>query len=211
MLIGHSCSGKDSVAKELEEITGKPWMNLSFSHDLSNVCKLYETSPSLAMMELEKLSPFIKINEKEFLGFKKFINKKDAHRTSLKVELGTWARMQDKDVWVRWVLQYISNHPFEDMIVTDVRLENEFVALRQRGFIPIAVKADTEIRMKRRLERDGVSELPSGKSEEEIDYLQSQCQISIENNEDDINSLSEQVSFTVSLININEGDKHQLS
>ena len=209
MLIGHSCSGKDTFAQILPVVTGVPWTNLSFSKDLSEVCKLYESSPSLAMMKLEHLSPFIKIEEKDFLAFKRFVNKKDKHRTALKVELGTWARMQDKDIWVRSLIQYVSNHPTENMVVTDVRLENEFVSLLQRGFIPIFLHADDNIRRERRKERDGVDELPDGKSEEEIDFLGTQCEFQIDNSFNET-YLKIKIPLIVQSIKSKVGDKHRL-
>ena len=77
-------------------------------------------------------------------------------------DVGTKFREIDSDVWIKAMLEDIDSnegvakaHGFriEDVVVTDVRMPNEYKALKDRGFKFIRVDVDNETRIQRLRDR----------------------------------------------------------
>jgi cytidylate kinase len=83
---------------------------------------------------------------------KKYFGMKEKDRPLL-IIIGDKLREIDMNVFVKYLLNNLKKD--EDYIITDVRRDNEYILCKEAGFIPIRVKADLGIRIKRSIERDG--------------------------------------------------------
>lgn len=129
-LIGRSRSGKDTIAEYLEK--KYRLHNYKFSYGITEIIKKYFPK------DLEK---GIKLR---------------GHY----IKIGQSLRELDEDVWVNYTLNKINYlwGSFENVVISDVRQENEFLRLREEGFKFIYVDCDNAIRNKR-MEEKG-EELP---------------------------------------------------
>ncbi|OUM87885.1 MAG: hypothetical protein BAA01_12030 [Bacillus thermozeamaize] len=161
-LTGKARSGKNTVAKYLDEKYG--YVPFAFSDDIKRIAK--------------DIFPwrFGKGKDREILQ-----------------QVGEKMREIDPDVWVEKTLNRIDH--FKDdlnIVITDLRMPNEYAACRERGFVIIKVDADDEVRRKRMMDNGDVfREEDLGHETENyvdgfrVDYV-------IDNN-GDIESLYEQV------------------
>lgn len=129
-LIGRSRSGKDTVAEYLVKKYGM--RNYKLSYGITEIIKKYFPK------ELEK---GVKLR---------------GHY----IKIGQSLRELDEDVWVNYTLNRINYlwGNLENLVISDVRQENEFLRLRDEGFKFIYVDCDNAIRNKR-IEEKG-EELP---------------------------------------------------
>jgi dephospho-CoA kinase len=76
--------------------------------------------------------------------------KKDRNRLQ---KIGEFFRSIDPDIWVKRTVETVE---FEsDIVVDDLRRENEYEALKKAGFKFVRIVAGEDIRVERILERDG--------------------------------------------------------
>lgn len=134
-LIGLSRSGKDTVAEYLVKKYGM--RNYKLSCGITEIIKKYFPS------DLEK---GVKLR---------------GHY----IKIGQTLRELDEDVWVNYTLNKINYlwGNLENLVISDVRQENEFLRLREEGFKFIYVHCDDEIRYKRIKEKG--EEIPSFKDD----------------------------------------------
>ena len=116
-------------------------------------------------------------------------------------DVGRKLREVDKDVWVNYLLReldareslikkYGSDNPYGDgVVVDDVRLRNEYDALKKKGFIMVKIIASEATRRKRLGKR---FQNPNDISETDL-MNENDWDVIIENDNDDINVLSQAV------------------
>lgn len=143
-LIGKSRSGKDTVAEYLEK--KYRLHNYKFSYGITEIIKKYFPK------DLEK---GIKLR---------------GHY----IKIGQSLRELDEDVWVNYTLNKINYlwGSLENVVISDVRQENEFKRLAGRGFRFIYIECDDDIRNER-IKENG-EELPSNfdnDPDKNIDYI----------------------------------------
>lgn len=76
----------------------------------------------------------------------------DKDRTLLQA-IGEKMREIDPDVWVRAAFRKADK--YEKVVISDCRRANEYLAAKERRYIPIRVHADLEKRIQRCIKRDG--------------------------------------------------------
>lgn len=77
------------------------------------------------------------------LTYEEIENNKALYRHGL-IELGNWGRSQDKDYWLKKILEQQGN-----IIVTDVRVMHEYEVFKDAGAVRIRVEASREVRASR--------------------------------------------------------------
>lgn len=124
-LIGKSRSGKDTIAEYLEDKYGLH--NYKFSYGITEIIKKY---------------------------FPKDLEKGVKLRGHY-IKIGQSLRELDEDVWVNYTLSKINYlwESLENVVISDVRQENEFIRLHKEGFKFIYVDCDNAIRYKRMKEK----------------------------------------------------------
>ena len=127
-LNGRSLSGKDTIANYLSDKYG--FIKISFAEPLYKIAH-------------------------DYFG----MTYKDR---SLLQAIGQGYRSIDEDVWVKYLFKKLeekvnSNEISKDsnIVITDIRQENEYVASVMNGFVPIKVSAPLEKRVERATMRDG--------------------------------------------------------
>lgn len=143
-LIGKSRSGKDTVAEYLEK--KYRLHNYKFSYGITEIIKKY---------------------------FPKDLEKGVKLRGHY-IKIGQSLRELDEDVWVNYTLDKINYlwGSLENVVISDVRQENEFRRLAKEGFRFIYIKCDNYIRNERIKEKG--EELPSdfdNDPDKNIDYI----------------------------------------
>jgi dephospho-CoA kinase len=68
-------------------------------------------------------------------------------------KVGQFMREIDPLVWVKWTLRAIEGEQNNRILITDIRQENEYIALKEKGFVVIKIHADDDIRWRRCVER----------------------------------------------------------
>ncbi|ACV62731.1 hypothetical protein Dtox_1885 [Desulfofarcimen acetoxidans DSM 771] len=63
--------------------------------------------------------------------------------------VGQGLRSIDPNVWIKYVSRNIAQDGLEDIVITDVRQQNEVDMLRRAGFIIVRVNASCQTRLKR--------------------------------------------------------------
>lgn len=124
-LIGKSRSGKDTVAEYLVKKYGM--RNYKLSYGITEIIKKYFPS-----------------------DFEKGVKLRGHY-----IKIGQSLRELDEDVWVNYTLNKINYlwGNLENLVISDVRQENEFIRLREEGFKFIYVDCDNAIRYKRMKEK----------------------------------------------------------
>lgn len=74
-------------------------------------------------------------------------------------KIGEYMRAIDSDVWINDVLNRVELLSDKDIVIDDLRRENEFYALRDEGFFSLKIIADEDIRIKRLVDRDGMCDV----------------------------------------------------
>lgn len=99
-------------------------------------------------------------------------------------QIGTMFREIDPDVWVKALFKNIDeeanerkrlHYATEHIVVTDCRMPNEYIALKNRGFTFIKIEVDSEERMKRLIERGDVFSEDNLKHQTESHYDEFIC------------------------------------
>lgn len=67
--------------------------------------------------------------------------------------IGTYMRMIDKDVFIKWALRQVEK--YDKVVIADVRQSNEYDVLTANGFFPIRITAPFDQRVERAIKRDG--------------------------------------------------------
>ena len=143
-LIGLSRSGKDTVAEYLVKKYGM--RNYKLSCGITEIIKKYFPS-----------------------DFEKGVKLRGHY-----IKIGQSLRELDEDVWVNYTLNKINYlwGNLENLVISDVRQENEFRILAKEGFRFIYVKCDDDIRNERIKEKG--EELPSdfdNDPDKNVDYI----------------------------------------
>ena len=60
------------------------------------------------------------------------------------IDLGNWGRSQDKDYWLKKIVEQEGN-----IVVTDVRMKHEYKVFKNAGAISIRIEADRDLREQR--------------------------------------------------------------
>lgn len=143
-LIGKSRSGKDTVAEYLVKKHGM--RNYKLSCGITEIIKKYFPS-----------------------DFEKGVKLRGHY-----IKIGQSLRELDEDVWVNHTLNKINYlwGNLENLVISDVRQENEFIRLHEEGFKFIYIKCDDGIRNERIKEKG--EELPSdfdNDPDKNVDYI----------------------------------------
>lgn len=143
-LIGKSRSGKDTVAEYLEK--KYRLHNYKFSYGITEIIKKYFPS-----------------------DFEKGVKLREHY-----IKIGQSLRELDEDVWVNYTLNKINYlwGNLENVVISDVRQENEFRRLAKEGFRFIYIKCDDYIRNERIKEKG--EELPNdfdNDPDKNVDYI----------------------------------------
>lgn len=64
-------------------------------------------------------------------------------------------KMIDENVWINKGLQVVDQYPNHDIVISDIRYQNEYDAFLERGFIPILIDCELNTRIERVIKRDG--------------------------------------------------------
>lgn len=143
-LIGKSRSGKDTVAEYLVKKHGM--RNYKLSYGITEIIKKYFPS-----------------------DFEKGVKLREHY-----IKIGQTLRELNEDVWVDYTLNKINYlwGNLENLVISDVRQENEFRRLAKEGFRFIYIKCDDYIRNERIKEKG--EELPSdfdNDPDKNVDYI----------------------------------------
>lgn len=143
-LIGKSRSGKDTVAEYLVKKYGM--RNYKLSYGITEIIKKYFPS-----------------------DFEKGVKLREHY-----IKIGQTLRELNEDVWVDYTLNKINYlwGNLENLVISDVRQENEFRRLAKEGFRFIYIKCDDGIRNERIKEKG--EELPSdfdNDPDKNVDYI----------------------------------------
>lgn len=117
-VIGKMCSGKTTLCRYMEKYLQEKY-NIQIQ-SLTFAGKVYELAYDLFDMK-----------------------KKDR---KLLQSIGTYMRMIDEDVWVKYVMKQSRS---KDVFVEDCRYRNEFDALVENGFLMIKLQIDDEFQLER--------------------------------------------------------------
>lgn len=99
-------------------------------------------------------------------------------------KIGTDFREIDKNVWVKALFKNMDDEAYErkrfryateHIVVTDCRMPNEYMALKNRGFTFIKIEVDSDERMKRLIERGDVFSEDNLKHQTESHYEEFIC------------------------------------
>ncbi|MDO0926793.1 hypothetical protein QQY24_15710 [Streptomyces sp. TG1A-8] len=176
-LIGKARSGKDTVAQRLGRTFA--YTRVAFADPLKDMAlRLNPAIPGLIKLDWDetyRLSDAV-----EDLGWERAKDELPEVRRVLQ-NIGQGVREHDEDFWVRVALRKIDaaekwNLP---VVVTDVRYENEALALRQRGFALIRVTRPGA----------GAGENAEHKSETALDYVKTDLTIGNTGTLDDLNRI----------------------
>ena len=77
------------------------------------------------------------------LSFEEIEADKPKYRQGL-IDLGNWGRKQDKDFWLKKIIEQKGN-----IVVTDVRIKHEYELFKSQGAISIRIEADRDLREQR--------------------------------------------------------------
>ena len=121
---GRMRSGKDTLANRLVEEYG--FKEFKFSQGINEIINKYFPEHAFSEKRPRKHQQFI----------------------------GQGMRQLDKDVWVNYTLSYVEEYLAEhgdnaDVVISDLRQENEARILRQNGFTIVNVYAFDDIRLQR--------------------------------------------------------------
>ncbi|QBZ73335.1 deoxynucleoside monophosphate kinase [Streptomyces phage RemusLoopin] len=172
-LIGKARSGKDSVAKRL--VQGRSYTRIGFADPLKAMA--LQTNP------LIPTSPGVVVRLAALINDVGWEYAKDTYPEVRRLlqNIGQTVRLHDEDFWVRLALRKVDaadswNLP---VVITDVRYENEAMALRQRGFALVRVTRPGA----------GAGENAGHKSETELDYVHTDLTIGNTGTLDDLNKI----------------------
>lgn len=172
-LVGKARSGKDSVAKRL--VQGRSYTRIGFADPLKAMA--LQTNP------LIPTSPGVVVRLAALINDVGWEYAKDTYPEVRRLlqNIGQTVRLHDEDFWVRLALRKVDaadswNLP---VVITDVRYENEAVALRQRGFALVRVTRPGA----------GAGENAGHKSETELDYVNPDLTIGNTGTLDDLNRI----------------------
>lgn len=143
-LIGKTRSGKDSVAEYLVKKYGM--RNYKLSYGITEIIKKYFPS-----------------------DFEKGVKLREHY-----IKIGQTLRELNEDVWVDYTLKKVDEWwgTTDNVVISDVRQENEFRRLAKEGFRFIYIKCDDDIRRERIKEKG--EELPSdfdNDPDKNVDYI----------------------------------------
>lgn len=77
------------------------------------------------------------------VSFEEIEANKPKYRQGL-IDLGNWGRAQDKDYWLKKIIEQEGN-----IVVTDVRIKHEYELFKSNGAIAVRIEADRELREQR--------------------------------------------------------------
>ena len=77
------------------------------------------------------------------ISFEEIEANKPKYRQGL-IDLGNWGRSQDKDYWLKKIVEQEGN-----IVVTDVRIKHEYELFKSFGAISVRIEADRDIRESR--------------------------------------------------------------
>lgn len=103
---------------------------------------LMEAMPSFrrcAMGDVIKLE----YGSRNDVSFEEIEANKPKYRQGL-IDLGNWGRAQDKDYWLKKIIEQRGN-----IVVTDVRIKHEYEIFKSAGAVSIRVEADRDLREQR--------------------------------------------------------------
>ena len=155
---GRMRSGKDTLANRLVEEYG--FKEFKFSQGINEIINKYFPEHAFSEKRPRKHQQFI----------------------------GQGMRQLDKDVWVNYTLSYVEEYLAEhgdnaDVVISDLRQENEARILRQNGFTIVNVYAFNDIRMQRIIDAGDIfaEETFCHETERSVDDIT--CDLWVENNE----------------------------
>ena len=174
-LIGRSRSGKDTVAEYLEDKYGLH--NYKFSYGITEIIKKY---------------------------FPKDLEKGVKLRGHY-IKIGQSLRELDEDVWVDYTLNKINYlwGGLENVVISDVRQENEFLRLREEGFKFIYVDCENEIRYERMKEKgEEIPDIFENDPDKSVNYISMKYlnSINVINNNGSLERLYKNVDYMINHI-----------
>ena len=114
-----------------------------------------------------------------------FMEKKDR---KLLQDIGDKMKEIKSDVWIQYLVHNIKDK--DNIVIDDVRFENEFKALEELGFIMIKINVDPKVQWERLKQKYGEEEAKEHKkrmnhiSEKELDSFKTMSDIELESNND---------------------------
>lgn len=132
---------------------------------------------------------------------RKYFDMKKKDRKLLQ-DIGEKFREIDPDIWVKLLIKSLNKH--DRYVISDVRRANEYIKCKEKGFIPIRIKSDLNLRIERCKQRDGIknpdTSLWENKSETGADSFN---YYEIENNST-LDNLHEKIDNLCETLNINK-------
>lgn len=108
-----------------------------------------------------------------------------AKNRELLISIGESFRGIYADVWVDYMVEAMDRNNYERVVVTDVRRQNEYDALRAAGFVFVRIKTTAETRNRRIAARGDVPQPEALKHETERLYDTFDCEFVLDNDFDE--------------------------